>query len=197
MLNISLQKLKYCILPEFGSSSPKIRRFCVWNGQQIMLISWNILHESLLSIYIRFNSSLLHLGRFFISLILYTVGRTPWTGDQPVARPLPTHRIAQTQNKRTQTSISWVGFEPTIPAFERAKTIHALDRAATVVGMQESLLQKVGNSYKHCVNCKVTFCCKEWIIILWINWKYFARFHEIIFHFKETLSSGMWRHVVS
>jgi hypothetical protein len=26
----------------------------------------------------------------------------------------------------------WLGFEPTIPAFERAKTVHALDRAATV-----------------------------------------------------------------
>jgi hypothetical protein len=28
-----------------------------------------------------------------------------------------------------------VGLEPTIPAFERAKTVHALDRAATVIGM--------------------------------------------------------------
>jgi hypothetical protein len=28
----------------------------------------------------------------FSLLILYTVGRTSWTGDQPVARPLPTHR---------------------------------------------------------------------------------------------------------
>jgi hypothetical protein len=27
-----------------------------------------------------------------------------------------------------------VGFEPTIPAFERAKTVHALDSAATVIG---------------------------------------------------------------
>jgi hypothetical protein len=27
-----------------------------------------------------------------------------------------------------------VGFEPTIPAFERAKTYHALDRAVTVTG---------------------------------------------------------------
>jgi hypothetical protein len=27
-----------------------------------------------------------------------------------------------------------VGFEPTIPAFERAKTIHVLDRAAIVIG---------------------------------------------------------------
>jgi hypothetical protein len=35
-------------------------------------------------------------------LILLTVGRTPWTGDQPVARMLPTHRTTQTQNKRTQ-----------------------------------------------------------------------------------------------
>jgi hypothetical protein len=32
------------------------------------------------------------LGHFFSFLILYTVGRTPWTGDQPVARPLPAHR---------------------------------------------------------------------------------------------------------
>jgi hypothetical protein len=27
-----------------------------------------------------------------------------------------------------------VGFEPTIPVFEREKTVHALDRAATVIG---------------------------------------------------------------
>jgi hypothetical protein len=27
-----------------------------------------------------------------------------------------------------------VGLEPTIPVFERAKTVHALDRAATVIG---------------------------------------------------------------
>jgi hypothetical protein len=27
-----------------------------------------------------------------------------------------------------------VGFKPTIPVFERAKTVHALDRAATVIG---------------------------------------------------------------
>jgi hypothetical protein len=33
-----------------------------------------------------------------------------------------------------QTSMPWVGFEPTIPAFERAKTVHALDRATTVTG---------------------------------------------------------------
>jgi fatty acid desaturase len=49
-------------------------------------------------------SPLLGLGRFFSFLILYTVGMTPWTGDQPVARPLPAHRTTttQTQSKRTQ-----------------------------------------------------------------------------------------------
>jgi hypothetical protein len=26
------------------------------------------------------------------------------------------------------------GFEPTVPVFERAKTVHVLDRAATVIG---------------------------------------------------------------
>jgi hypothetical protein len=67
-------------------------------------------------------------------LNLYTVGRTPWTEDQPLARPLPAHRATQTQNKRTQTSMPQVGFEPTIPVFERAKTVHALDRATTVIG---------------------------------------------------------------
>jgi hypothetical protein len=33
-----------------------------------------------------------------------------------------------------QISMPCVGFEPTIPASELAKTVHALDRAATVTG---------------------------------------------------------------
>jgi hypothetical protein len=65
--------------------------------------------------------------------LFYTDGRSPWTSDQPVARPLPTHKTTQTQKKRTQTSMPRVGFEPTIPAFERAKTVHAVDRAASVI----------------------------------------------------------------
>jgi hypothetical protein len=63
----------------------------------------------------------------FQFLILYTVSRTPWTGDQPVARPFPTYRTTRTQNKRTQTSMPRVGVEPTIPVFELTKTVHALD----------------------------------------------------------------------
>jgi hypothetical protein len=71
----------------------------------------------------------------FQFLNLYTVGRTHWTVDQPVARPLPAHRTTETHNKRTQTPMPRVGFEPTIPVLELPKTVHAIDRAATVIGV--------------------------------------------------------------
>jgi hypothetical protein len=78
-------------------------------------------------------SPLLSLGRYFSSLIFYRVSSTPRAGDQPVAMPLPTHRTTQTQNKHTETYVSEVGFELMIPVFERAKRVHALDRAVTVI----------------------------------------------------------------
>jgi hypothetical protein len=81
----------------------------------------------------------LDLGRFFSFLILYAAGRTPWTGDQPVATPLRTHRITQAQNKRTQTCMPRVGFEHTTPVLKRVKTVHALDVAVTVNGCQLSI----------------------------------------------------------
>jgi hypothetical protein len=69
------------------------------------------------------STPLVDLDCFFSFLSLYIVGRIPWTGDQPVARPLPTHRITQTQNTRKQTSIPSVWFEPTIPVFEGARSL--------------------------------------------------------------------------
>jgi hypothetical protein len=81
-------------------------------------------------------SPLLGLDRFFSFLIFYTVGRTSWTGDQPVARSLPAHRTTQMQNKRTQTSMPQVGFKLTISAFQLAKTVLDLDCAATVIGCE-------------------------------------------------------------
>jgi hypothetical protein len=50
-------------------------------------------------------------------------------GDQLVARPLTVHK-----NRKTHTSMPWVGFETTIPAFEPAKTVHASEGSATVTG---------------------------------------------------------------
>jgi hypothetical protein len=43
--------------------------------------------------------------------------------------------MATSYTEEKQTSIPLVGFEPTIPGFERAKTIHGLDRVATVFGI--------------------------------------------------------------
>jgi hypothetical protein len=40
----------------------------------------------------------------------------------------------QAQNKRTQTFVPRVGFELTTPVFQRTKAIHALERAAIVIG---------------------------------------------------------------
>jgi hypothetical protein len=68
----------------------------------------------------------------FQFLNLYTVGRTPCTGEQPVARSLPTHRKTETENKCTQPFMPRVEFETTIPVFERAKTVHDLVGEATV-----------------------------------------------------------------
>jgi hypothetical protein len=56
----------------------------------------------------------------FVMFFLYADGRTPWTSDQPVARPLPTYGPTQTRN------------EPTIPVFERTKLVYALDRARPI-----------------------------------------------------------------
>jgi hypothetical protein len=59
-------------------------------------LSW---HHSTLIVYLLIYQSiygspaLVDLLRFLSFLVLYTVGMTPWMGDQPVASPLPTHRI--------------------------------------------------------------------------------------------------------
>jgi hypothetical protein len=39
----------------------------------------------------------------FLDLSTQSVGFLPWTGDEPVARALPAHSTAQTQNKHTST----------------------------------------------------------------------------------------------
>jgi hypothetical protein len=59
-------------------------------------------------------TALVDLGRIFSFLISYTVGRTPWTGNQPVSRPLPTHRTTQTDihvssGIRTHDPSVWAG----------------------------------------------------------------------------------------
>jgi hypothetical protein len=44
----------------------------------------------------------------------------------------------------------WVGFEPTIPALEQANSVHALDRAATVIRIFFLLRLNIVPSNQHC-----------------------------------------------
>jgi hypothetical protein len=39
-----------------------------------------------------------------------------------------------------------MGFEPTIQEFERVKTVHALDRVATVIGSMEDVRKKISKA---------------------------------------------------
>jgi hypothetical protein len=48
-------------------------------------------------------TALLRCRGFHFTLDLYTIGRTPWTNDRPVGRPLPKYRTTQTQNKHAHT----------------------------------------------------------------------------------------------
>jgi hypothetical protein len=90
------------------------------------------------SIYLWLYSPLLDLGRFF-SFLDYTQRVGPLgpgiSPSQGLYLYTEQHKRAQAQNKRKQTSLPWTGIEHTIPAFERAKTVHALDRAATAISL--------------------------------------------------------------
>jgi hypothetical protein len=113
----------------------------IFRATHFTTLFWFLLNanQSLLHFYSHFLSlwlcSPFDLGRCFSFLSLLTIGTTPWTGNRPVARPLPTNRATQTQNKRTQISVPRVGFKPTNPVFMREKTVHALDKAATEIGL--------------------------------------------------------------
>jgi hypothetical protein len=80
------------------------------------------------SILLRLYSPLLRLGRFFSFLYLHTVGRNPWTGDQPVARPLPKHRTTQ----RGINALS--GIRTHEPSVRESEGSSRLRRAVTVIG---------------------------------------------------------------
>jgi hypothetical protein len=58
--------------------------------------------------------------------------------DQPIARPLFTHRTTQTQHKHT-ISMPRVGFKTTILVFKWAKPVIALDREPTVINLSFSI----------------------------------------------------------
>jgi hypothetical protein len=65
-----------------------------------------------------------------VSLSFYADGKTPWISSSQglyLHTGQHKHRI---NTYKYETSMPFMGFEPTIPASERAKTVHALDRSA-------------------------------------------------------------------
>jgi hypothetical protein len=79
------------------------------------------------------STALVDLGPFF-SFLIYTqsVGLLGRGISPPQGLYLHTEQHKHRINE--QTSMPVVGFEPTIPVSEQAKTVHALDRAVTVIG---------------------------------------------------------------
>jgi hypothetical protein len=80
-----------------------------------------------------FYNPLLVPGLFFSCVIFFTqpVGLLGRMISSSQGRYLPTEQ--HKENKRTQTSMPQLEFEPTIPGFELAKTVHALDWVATMI----------------------------------------------------------------
>jgi hypothetical protein len=75
----------------------------------------------LLLLLLRLYGSLFGLGHFFNLLIRHTVHRSPWKGDQPIAKPLHRHRTTHThtQNKHRHPCLEW-GSNPQPQCLNRA-----------------------------------------------------------------------------
>jgi hypothetical protein len=68
-------------------------------------------------------------------------------------------RYLHKKSKRRKTSMPRVGFEPTIPASERAKTVHALDCAAIAIGVSYLKAQKL----KYDMKVYISTGCFAWM----------------------------------
>jgi hypothetical protein len=72
-------------------------------------------------------------GSFFLSFLIYTQSaELLWRLISPSQG-----RYLHTEQHKDRYPCFWVGFEHMIPVFERAKTVHELDRSATVIGARQ------------------------------------------------------------
>jgi hypothetical protein len=78
---------------------------------------------------------------------IWTSGRTPWTGDQPNARPLPTQDNTTQKNADTHPR-SERDLNTWSQVFQRSKTVRTLDCAATGTGCYFLLTVKLQNTMK-------------------------------------------------
>jgi hypothetical protein len=85
-------------------------------------------------LFIQFRNHLSQTVGLLGRVVSLSQGRCLNTGQHKHRINARAHTHTHTHTHTHQTSLPWVGFDPTIPASERAKTVHALDRAATVIG---------------------------------------------------------------
>jgi hypothetical protein len=96
------------------------------------------IHSQKLTYLIHSSYTLRCRGCFFILIILHRVGLLGRMMGSSQGLYLNTGQHKQRINTYTyHTSMPCVGFEPMIPDSERAKTVHALGRSATVIGPQK------------------------------------------------------------
>jgi hypothetical protein len=128
-----IQLLCFCICIPFPRSS------CSFNADTSLMKAF--IHSSMLLQTFVGPCPLLQFHNLF-----YTDGRTSWTRDQPVARPLPTQRATQTQNKRNTDihEFEWDSNPRSQRSSERI-TFHSLDQTATVIGLVQIYAQKFHN----------------------------------------------------
>jgi hypothetical protein len=111
----------------------------------------------------------------FLDLFTHSIGLVGLKISSSQGRWL--HTGQHKQNKRTQTFMPWDGFEPTTPAFERAKTVHALDHAATAIGSVGNTVLKLESS-----QLRTAWSCKRlstWIKNIY-NYVYVVEFPKTI-----------------
>jgi hypothetical protein len=72
-----------------------------------------------------------HRADFSVPTIIFTDGRTPWTGDQLFSRPLSKRRTTQTQNKHIHTPNihALCGIRTDVPSFRASEKSTCLKTA--------------------------------------------------------------------
>jgi hypothetical protein len=164
-----------CRIPSVLFMYPCVARGCFWFSLVCWLwLPWMFLlgREFYFMLVGHHSRSLLGRNMFLLSMALPARSR-PWSLIQfrnhfsqtvgllgRVINPSQGPYLNRGQHKHRinaythQTSIPRVGFKSTIPASERAKTVHALDRTATVTGWPKHVVTNKGiwrkNSERRC-----------------------------------------------
>jgi hypothetical protein len=126
----------------FKQATTNSFQLILWSTNMSLLHSmvWPIVQEASIELFLLFYVGGLGpvaFSHFGINLKLWNLHRavrTPWTRNQPIAKPLSTQNNTNIERSR-HTSILRVGFEHTTRVSERGNTLPALHHAPIVTGL--------------------------------------------------------------